>query len=68
MRGKDMTFINIKAPCHDCEDRVLGCHDTCERFQAYRQKMAEVKENRAEALRYTKPNAITRTKPKGAKP
>jgi len=63
-----MTFINIKAPCHNCDDRVLGCHDTCERFQAYRQKMAEVKENREKAIRWDAPNLIPRGKPGRRRP
>ena len=27
-----------KAPCKGCEERVLGCHDQCERYQDYRKK------------------------------
>ena len=61
-------FIGIPAPCKDCPDRHEACHDTCERFKEYRKKIEQAKANRAEAMRYTKPNSITRTKPKGAKP
>ena len=23
----------MKFPCQNCPDRVLGCHDTCEKYQ-----------------------------------
>lgn len=23
------------APCKDCPERVLGCHSTCEKYQAF---------------------------------
>lgn len=26
------------APCLDCPDRYLGCHDTCEKYLAYRKE------------------------------
>ena len=28
----------IKAPCKGCMDRVLGCHDNCEKYQEYKAK------------------------------
>ena len=35
----------MKPPCKDCQNRVIGCHSGCERYQEYRtwadQKMAE---------------------------
>lgn len=57
----------VRSPCQNCPDRHEACHDTCERFLEYRQKIEQAKANRAEALRWSKPNAITRTKPKGAR-
>lgn len=24
-----------QSPCKDCPDRVLGCHDRCEKYQAF---------------------------------
>lgn len=24
-----------EAPCRDCEDRTLGCHATCKRYESY---------------------------------
>lgn len=26
----------MKAPCRNCEKRVLGCHDTCPDYQEYK--------------------------------
>ena len=57
----------IPVPCKDCEERHEACHDSCERYAVYKQKIQEAKNNRAEALRWAKPNAITRTKPRGKK-
>lgn len=46
-----MTFYfshNVPSPCHGCKDRVLGCHDTCDKYKEFRgvidQKMLD-KEN-----------------------
>lgn len=36
----------IVAPCKDCKDRVLGCHSTCEKYNAFKkekEKLAELK-------------------------
>lgn len=27
-----------KSPCFECEDRVLGCHSTCERYHEFRKQ------------------------------
>lgn len=37
------------APCYKCEDRVVGCHGSCERYQAYTGVMADNREERNEA-------------------
>ena len=29
----------MKCPCIDCADRQATCHDTCERFAAYRKPL-----------------------------
>lgn len=34
----------IDAPCRNCKDRVLGCHDKCERYSAYRKRLDEIRE------------------------
>lgn len=34
----------IHAPCKDCPDRVLGCHDTCIKYISYRKELDEFKE------------------------
>ncbi len=30
-----------KAPCKDCQERELGCHDRCEKYQAFRVERQE---------------------------
>lgn len=40
----------MKVPCKDCPDRVLGCHDTCEKYQefkAYREKIIQARAEEA---------------------
>ena len=32
----------IKAPCKGCEDRVLYCHATCEKYLEYRERVDEL--------------------------
>ena len=34
----------VTAPCKDCPDRHLGCHGTCEKYQKYKAKQAEINE------------------------
>lgn len=29
-------MAKIKSPCLDCDDRVVGCHSSCEKYAAYR--------------------------------
>ena len=36
------------APCYKCEERHIGCHSTCERYQAYAGIVAESREERRE--------------------
>lgn len=37
-----------KAPCYKCEDRVVGCHGTCERYIAYASANAQERTARFE--------------------
>lgn len=30
--------MNIRFPCKNCPDRKRACHDTCEKYQAVREK------------------------------
>ena len=61
-------MFNVKCPCKNCEDRAEACHDFCDKFAEYKRKVQEAKDKRRDALRWTAPNSITRTKQKGAKP
>lgn len=39
---------NPEAPCYKCEDRVVGCHGTCERYQEYAGVVATARNARHE--------------------
>lgn len=34
----------VKSPCLGCAERTLGCHSQCKKFNAYKQKVEEVKQ------------------------
>ena len=36
--------IQMNAPCKDCPERYLGCHQNCEKYQDYRKKQTEFNE------------------------
>ena len=36
------------SPCYKCEDRVVGCHGRCERYQEYTGEMEKIREERVE--------------------
>ncbi len=43
----------MMAPCKDCPDRAPVCHDSCERYQAYRAERDRISEARQrEIVRY----------------
>ena len=45
-----------KAPCFKCEDRVIGCHGSCERYKEYAGIVAQDREERkaiAEVIDHT---------------
>lgn len=33
----------LQAPCKDCREKVPGCHDHCEAFAQYKQRLEEAK-------------------------
>lgn len=37
------------APCKDCKDRHPACHDTCERYKAFKQPFLDATEKRLQA-------------------
>lgn len=41
-----------KAPCVDCEDRKVGCHSTCERYQEW---LAEYQKTKQEIFEKSHP-------------
>lgn len=36
----------MKVPCHDCADRVVGCHSECERYKEYAEECHKRREER----------------------
>lgn len=41
------------APCHNCPDRELGCHATCEKYISYKKELDEINAKiKKEALLY----------------
>ena len=32
---------NAKTPCRGCEDRILGCHSTCQKYIDWKKKVQE---------------------------
>lgn len=32
----------MKAPCKDCRDRVLKCHDSCEKYKAFKAERQDI--------------------------
>lgn len=41
----------IVSPCKDCEFRTAGCHDTCQVYKDYKDRIAELKKKRREIIR-----------------
>jgi hypothetical protein len=31
----------MKTPCYECSERKLGCHSTCDRYNAFRKRQDE---------------------------
>jgi len=40
----------LKAPCKDCPDRYLGCHDHCEKFKKYAEERKRLRELKAKNI------------------
>lgn len=40
----------MNAPCKDCPNRHEVCHDSCERYQAFKQEREEINRKRREYL------------------
>lgn len=45
-------MIPVVAPCKDCEERELGCHDRCEKYQTFREARKEFNRKVAEFNKY----------------
>ena len=47
----------MQAPCKDCENRFVGCHSQCEKYQEYNKQQIRVRQERldkAEQDQYVK--------------
>ena len=38
----------MNAPCKDCKDRKLGCHDACDNYKAWKDYNATIKKAKNE--------------------
>lgn len=36
----------MKAPCKDCEERFLGCHSQCEKYQEFNRRLIQARKAR----------------------
>lgn len=36
--------MSIKAPCFDCDERFPTCHDTCNKYKAFKKARQQVRE------------------------
>lgn len=43
-------MVKRMSPCYKCEDRFVGCHDKCEKYQVWSGEMREAKQNYAIAI------------------
>lgn len=32
------------SPCKNCSDRVVGCHDTCDKYKQFKQEVTQYRE------------------------
>ena len=39
-------YSSVKSPCTGCEDRELGCHSKCVRYNEWKNKLCEEREKR----------------------
>ena len=40
----------MKAPCLNCEDRTINCHNSCTKYKDYTKQLAAYKEKEREKL------------------
>ena len=43
----------VKCPCKECDERVLGCHGSCERYRKYQKDIKKVHEKEKHYRRRT---------------
>lgn len=48
----------MESSCYGCEERKLGCHSTCEKYKAFKEKRKELYLARLEAKKH---NTVTTT-------
>lgn len=32
-------MISLNTPCRNCTERTLGCHDACEKYKEFKEKL-----------------------------
>lgn len=43
--------MRYKSPCQFCEDREIGCHSKCEKYIAFQNDIASIREERLKQLK-----------------
>lgn len=43
MIGINLTY-SVKAPCQECKERELGCHEWCKRYKEFKEEVERYKE------------------------
>lgn len=38
----------MNAPCYNCDERYIGCHDSCEKYREYKSKVGEINQKKRE--------------------
>lgn len=52
--NKNLKFAHITGPCQNCKERHPACHDTCQKFAEYREKLDNFNEKKREAEALTR--------------
>ena len=38
----------MNAPCYNCDERYIGCHDSCEKYREYKSKVGDINQEKRE--------------------
>lgn len=54
----------MNAPCYNCDEKHIGCHDSCVKYREYKRKVGEINQTKREYNDFLiyKKNVIYKTK------